>query len=112
MALTTQSVGPKILWLRRNEPEVWARVDWVTTASSYLTFKMTGEKVIDRRTASHFAPLIDIRTLEWSPRLAGKSSTWTSCRSSVGAANWGAGNTPVGSGNPSVAGHARTYWRD
>jgi xylulokinase len=70
MALTTQSVGPKILWMRRNEPELWSQVAWVTTASSYLTFKLTGEKVIDRRTASHFAPLIDIHQLEWSDRFS------------------------------------------
>jgi xylulokinase len=70
MALTTQSVGPKTLWLRRHEPDVWSQTTWVTTASSYLTFRMTGEKVIDRRTASHYAPLLDIYALEWSPRLA------------------------------------------
>ena len=23
--LTTQAVGPKLLWLRRNEPEVWEK---------------------------------------------------------------------------------------
>jgi xylulokinase len=71
-ALTTQSVGPKILWLRRSEPDVWSRTAWVTTASSYLTFRMTGERTIDRRTASHFAPLMDIWQLEWSDRFAGE----------------------------------------
>jgi xylulokinase len=31
---------------------------------------LTGEKVIDRHTASHYMPLMDIRTLEWSDRFA------------------------------------------
>ena len=31
---------------------------------------MTGEKVIDRHTASHYMPLMDINTLEWSDRFA------------------------------------------
>ena len=71
MTLTTQSVGAKILWLCRHELEFWSRVDLVTTASSYLTFKIMDEKVVDRRTSSHFASLNDIWALEWSPRLFG-----------------------------------------
>ncbi len=70
MALSSQAVGPKILWLKHNEPEVWARTKHLTTASSYLVYRLTGERVIDRHTASHFMPLIDIATLEWSDRLA------------------------------------------
>lgn len=70
MAFTSQAVGPKILWLKRNEPEVWRQARRFTTASSYITFKLTGEHVIDRHTASHFMPLFDIHTLEWSERFA------------------------------------------
>ncbi|MCC7129092.1 MAG: FGGY-family carbohydrate kinase [Anaerolineae bacterium] len=68
MALTSQSIGPKILWMKNHEPELWKKVDHITTASSYLIYRLTGEKVIDRHTASHFMPLIDIRRLEWSDR--------------------------------------------
>jgi xylulokinase len=70
MALTSQSVGPKILWVKRHEPEVWHKTAWVGTASSYLVFRMTGEKVIDRNTACYYTPLMDIHRLEWSPRFA------------------------------------------
>ncbi len=70
MALTSQSVGPKILWMKNNEPDLWKKVDHITTASSYLVYKLTGERVIDRHTASHFMPLIDIRNLEWSDRFS------------------------------------------
>ena len=68
MEFSSQAVGPKILWMMRNEPELWARVSHVTSASSYLVYRLTGEKVMDRHTASHFMPLIDIGTLEWSER--------------------------------------------
>ena len=70
MALSSQAVGPKILWMKNNEPELWSQVAHITTASSYLIYRMTGEKVIDRHTASHFMPLVDIQTLEWSDRFA------------------------------------------
>jgi xylulokinase len=70
MTLSSQAIGPKILWMRRHEPELWKQVDHITTASSYLVYQLTGEKVIDRHTASHSMPLIDIHTLEWSDRFA------------------------------------------
>ncbi len=70
MSLTSQAVGPKIRWLQTNEPDVWRRTARLTTASSYLVYKLTGEHVMDRHTASHYMPLIDIRSLEWSDRFA------------------------------------------
>lgn len=68
MTLTSQAIGPKIVWLKRNEPDVWAQTRTLTTASSYLTFRLTGEHVMDRHTASHYMPLMDARALEWSDR--------------------------------------------
>ncbi len=70
MRLTSQAVGPKILWLRENEPDVYERAARFLTASSYLVFRLTGEYVIDRHTASHFNPLIDIDSLDWDDRFA------------------------------------------
>lgn len=70
MALSSQAVGPKILWMRNNEPDLWKQVDHITTASSYLIYRLTGEKVIDRHTASHFIPLLDSHRLAWSERFA------------------------------------------
>lgn len=68
MVFSSQAIGPKILWLRQNEPELWSRTAHITTASSYLVYRLTGEKVIDRHTASHTMPLMDIQRLEWSER--------------------------------------------
>lgn len=70
MALSSQAIGPKILWMQRNEPALWQRVAHITTASSYLVGRLTGERVMDRHTASHYMPLMDIATLEWSDRFA------------------------------------------
>ncbi len=70
MGFTSQALGPKILWMRNHEPELWTQVDHITSAGSYLVYRLTGEKVIDRHTASHYMPLLDIHTLEWSGRFA------------------------------------------
>lgn len=70
MALSSQAVGPKILWLRRHEPEIWRQTARITTASSYLTYRLTGEHVMDRHTASHYIPLFDLKSLEWTDRYA------------------------------------------
>jgi xylulokinase len=70
MALTSQAVGPKILWLRNNEPDVFSRAAKLLTASSYLIYRLTGEYVIDRHTGAHSNPLVDIEKLEYDDRFA------------------------------------------
>jgi xylulokinase len=69
-ALTSQSVGPKILWLRRNRPELWAQTARVLTSTSYLTFRLTGGYAIDHYTAAGFSPLYDIARQDWCFDLA------------------------------------------
>ncbi|MFN0115184.1 MAG: FGGY-family carbohydrate kinase [Paracoccaceae bacterium] len=69
-ALTSQSVGPKILWLKRTHPELYAKTARVLTSTSYLTFLLTGEYVIDHYTASSFSPLYDANRLDWTAELA------------------------------------------
>ena len=68
MALSSQAVGPKIRWLREHEPEVWARTRTLTSASSYLTYRLTGRHVLNRHEASHYMPLYDPRSGEWDAR--------------------------------------------
>jgi xylulokinase len=46
-ALTSQSVGPKILWLKRNRPDVFARTAKILTSTSFLVHRLTGRFVID-----------------------------------------------------------------
>ena len=69
-ALTSQSVGPKILWLRETRPELFARTAKVLTSTSYLTWKLTGSYAIDHYTAANFSPLYDVNRLDWTTELA------------------------------------------
>jgi xylulokinase len=68
--LTSQSVGPKILWLRRNEPDVFARTRYVCSASTFLVYRLSAEYVVDPLTATFYNPLFDVRALTWSDRYA------------------------------------------
>lgn len=64
-ALSTQAVGPKALWVRRNEPEVWSRTQRWFNSNSYLAYRLTGEYVLDHHTASQCDPLYDISARAW-----------------------------------------------
>jgi len=50
--LSTQAVGPKALWVQRNEPDVWARSTRWYNSSSFIAKRLTGEYVLDHHTAS------------------------------------------------------------
>jgi len=69
-ALTSQAVGPKILWLKNQRPDLFARTAYILTSTSYMVMKLTGEIVIDHYTAANFAPLYDVSTLGWTDDLA------------------------------------------
>ena len=71
MALTSQAIGPKILWLKRHEPDVYAAATTFMTASSYLVLRLTGERVMDVHSASYYNPLFDLRQTRWDNRFAG-----------------------------------------
>ena len=64
-ALSSQAVGPKLLWVRRNEPGPWARAAQWFNSSSYVVKKLTGEYVLDHHTASQCDPLYDISGKSW-----------------------------------------------
>lgn len=67
-ALSAQSAGPKILWLKRNEPAVWRRTQRIMTSTSYLVYRLTGRVVIDHYTATTYGPLYSLRKRHWQPR--------------------------------------------
>jgi xylulokinase len=49
---STQSMLPKMLWLKERQPEVYARTGKVLAANGYIVFKLTGRMALDRFTAS------------------------------------------------------------
>lgn len=69
-ALTSQAVGPKILWLKRNRPDIYAKTRTIHNSTSYLVEQLTGAIALDHYSASSTAPLYRVDRLEWSDELA------------------------------------------
>ena len=64
--LSSQAVGPKLAWLRRNEPDVWARTRQLLMANSFIAERLTGEYVLDHHSASQCDPLYEIQANCWA----------------------------------------------
>lgn len=65
-ALSSQALGPKLLWLQRHEPEVWRQTAGWYMASSFVVAKLTGEYVLDHHSASQCDPLYDLQAGDWA----------------------------------------------
>lgn len=70
MDLSSQAIVPKMQWLRQEEPEVWKRTRTVTTASSFIVHRLTGEHRIDPHQAGHFHPFFDPGSMQWTDAFA------------------------------------------
>ncbi|MCT2587022.1 FGGY-family carbohydrate kinase [Actinophytocola gossypii] len=64
--LSSQAVGPKLRWLARHEPDVYARTEKLLMASSYLVHRLTGRYVLDHHSASQCDPMYDQHRLDWA----------------------------------------------
>lgn len=67
MMLTGYS-GGKLLWLRENEPENYARICHVLPAKDYIRYRLTGMLCTDYSDASGTG-LFDVRRQRWSEKL-------------------------------------------
>ena len=62
----------KLLWVRENEPENWARVAHVMLPKDYVRFRLTGERAIDMADASGTL-LLDVAHRRWSTEVLSKA---------------------------------------
>jgi xylulokinase len=61
----TGFTAPKLLWVRKHEPDVWARARHVLLPKDYVRLRLTGERVIDAAEASGTL-LFDVAGRRWS----------------------------------------------
>jgi xylulokinase len=109
--LSTQAVGPKLLWVRRREPAVWRRAARWYNSHSFGVARLTGEYVLDHHTASQCDPMYDLKANAWCrewaediapglplPRLAWPSEVVGTVHTAGAAATGLPGGTPVAAG--------------
>lgn len=63
--LTTQAAGPKIQWIRDEEPDAYRRGSRLFMPASWLVRQLTGAYVLDHHSASQCSPLYDIEQERW-----------------------------------------------
>jgi xylulokinase len=61
----TGFTAPKLLWVRKHEPDVWSRIAHVLLPKDYVRFRMIGEHAIDAADASGTL-LFDVARRRWS----------------------------------------------
>jgi len=61
----TGFTAPKLLWLRRHEPEVYAHIRHILLPKDYVLYRLTGEHAIDAADASGTL-LFDVAHRRWS----------------------------------------------
>ena len=62
--------APKLLWLRRHEPDVYARIRRILLPKDYVRLRLTGQHAIDVADASGTL-LFDVAGRRWSEEVAG-----------------------------------------
>jgi xylulokinase len=118
-ALTSQSAGPKVAWLRDERPEAFAAAAMFHTCQSFLVARLTGEHVMDHTTAAYWGPFYDLRSNAWIeewvsrtveperlPRLVWPTEVVGRVTAGAARATGLAAGTPVIAGAPDAAAEA------
>lgn len=112
-AITQQSIGPKLLWMRRAHPDVMARAAHLMGSYDYIVYRLTGRFPCERNWALE-SGLFDLHREEWDETLLELSAI---PRDWLGEVHWpsdvvgqvskeAAAHTGLCAGTPVVAGSA------
>ncbi len=64
--ITQQSIGPKLLWLKLHEPEIFRKARTVLGSYDYINYKLTGNLAVEKNWALE-SGLYDLHTRSWIP---------------------------------------------
>ncbi|MCC6147398.1 MAG: FGGY-family carbohydrate kinase [Anaerolineaceae bacterium] len=67
-AITQQSIGPKLIWLAKNESKKYQQTRWVMGSYDYINFLLTGQPVLERNWALE-SGLFDLHKEDWDQNL-------------------------------------------
>ena len=68
--LTSQSVGPKILWLKKNRKEIFKETYKILNSTSFINYKLTNKFYIDHFSGANTIPFYDIKNQKWSNEIS------------------------------------------
>lgn len=66
--INQQMVGPKILWMKKNEPEIFSKVKQIIGSYDYIVYKLTGKFSLERNWALE-SGIYNLRLEKWSNKL-------------------------------------------
>ncbi|MCD6355914.1 MAG: hypothetical protein J7L66_01405 [Anaerolineaceae bacterium] len=67
--VSNQNIPPKMRWVQKNEPEVWAKTKHIFSGHHYVIMKLTGEITQNVLDTLGFYPLYDNNTNSWNEDL-------------------------------------------
>ncbi|WP_297845961.1 FGGY family carbohydrate kinase, partial [Pseudomonas sp.] len=59
----------KILWLKQQQPEVWANTRYLLPPNSYINYCLTGEIAVDHSSAGNIGGVYDVAERRWSEEM-------------------------------------------
>lgn len=62
----TGFTAPKILWVKKNRPELFAQIKHILLPKDYIRYRLTGDYAIDASDASGTL-MLDVKNRRWSP---------------------------------------------
>lgn len=63
--IKTGYTAPKVLWLKKNHPDIYAKMRWIMLPHDWINFVLTGEASMEYGDASGTA-FFDVKRREWS----------------------------------------------
>jgi len=66
--MLTGFTAPKILWVRKHEPDVYARTAHILLPKDYVRFRLTGEYAVDKADGAGML-LFDLKRRDWAPEM-------------------------------------------
>ena len=64
----TGFTAPKLLWVRRNEPEIWSKLAHILLPKDLVRLRLTGDHAVDRADGAGTI-LFDLAARDWSPEI-------------------------------------------
>ncbi|HHX62014.1 MAG TPA: xylulokinase [Epulopiscium sp.] len=64
----TGFTAPKILWVKKNQPEIFEKIEHIMLPKDYIQFRLTGEYATDVSDASGML-LLDVKNRKWSQEM-------------------------------------------